>query len=393
MKYKLKYTGTFPTNNDILISCSIFKLKNPYKDFSKYIDGLKMYIEKILLNNMKIIIYYDNSIKDDENFKKIFDLYKTKILFCYYRFRDFIKDGYHKGLFGTFIRLMPIFMHRIKYKCLYVADIDLNNYEVNFNIYYIKKFIETNYNISLYYVIGYENIYFNLYNIPNTNITLHFNLLTKNKYYGSKKIFIDFLNKINNNDKDIEIILNKRKELTHRLNNNIKLTNNDTTMYAYSIDELFFNKYLIPYLIKNEENIGVIYFKNALNKYIYNIIDNNINDIEYEKIYNKIIKKIGYSDKLEYKTYLEKLNHIITYSIGKDNDSIINFYKILKLFVKYILKLYKKFPNKRKNSNEWMKNLLLHKFKTVITQKLLYIEKLDLLKIYNFRDLIKLKSI
>ena len=66
MKYKFKYTGIFPNKNDILISCSIFKLKNLYKDFSKYTIGLNILIETVLLNNMKIIVYYDNSIKDNQ---------------------------------------------------------------------------------------------------------------------------------------------------------------------------------------------------------------------------------------------------------------------------------------------------------------------------------------
>ena len=37
---KLRYFGTPPNNDSVLITCSIFQLKNMYRNLDKYTNGL-----------------------------------------------------------------------------------------------------------------------------------------------------------------------------------------------------------------------------------------------------------------------------------------------------------------------------------------------------------------
>jgi len=425
MKYQFIYTGELPTNNDILISCSIFKLKNMYKKFEKYINGLVNLIYTVLLNNIKLIVYYDDSIKDDIEFNNIFNTYKNKIIFCYYKFNDFIdEDGYHKGLFGTFVRISPIFLKEINYKCLYVSDVDHPIDYYNYIIYSINKFIKSKYNFGVIYKIGYEYNYNNYYSIPNTNISIILNIYTKKKYYNIKTIFINFLQKINNNDKEILDIIKNKVNITndflnkydtgYKTNKQIKYA--DINIFSYGIDELFINREFMPYIIKKEDNnIGVIYVYDNLKYYIHNILDNDIvSDKIYKKIYDNIINNIndisndillmnsnkfkqnrkyyGRYDKYN-KEHLNKLIYIITNSIGNNNDKLSNLYIILKIFIKNIIKLYKKYPNKKINTDKWILNLKLHKHKGLIKNVFNEIIKKDLLKIYSFTKLLNKKTI
>ncbi len=61
---------------------------------------------------------------------------------------------------------------------------------------------------------------------------------------------------------------------------------------------------------------------------------------------------------------------------------------MLKYFIKYIMKLYNKYPNKKENIKLWIINLKLHKYLKI------QIIKNDLLEIYNFNKLLlkKLKK-
>jgi hypothetical protein len=436
MKYKLEYTGIFPTDDDILISCSIFKLKNSYKDFSKYIDGLKLLIDTTISNNMKMIIFYDHSMDSDNDFKQIIDKYKTKILFCSYRFDDIIDDdGYHKGVFGTFVRFMPIFLTEIRYKCLFVSDIDYPIYEIKIHIMYlINKFIGTKYDFNVIYKIGYEYSYNNCYSIPNTTLCVFFNFYSKKKYYEFENIFFDFLNKLNINDDTLLDIINKKIETTDSFykKNDITMTNEnkiikrkDNNMFSYGVDELFLNTIIMPYLIKSKEKMSVIYMYDVLRDYIQNILNNDkIDDSIYKQMYYNIIDKnlIGFSKeddkklmeskkyfkyKMRYsgisynkydkynKEHLNKILYIISQSVGENENRLKNHYQIIQNFIKEVMKMYKKYPNLKKNVHKWILNFKLHKKKGIIRKKEMinYIIKNDLLKFYNFNKLLKKKSI
>ena len=410
MIYDLKYYGNFPTDNTILISCSIFKLKKYYNVIDIYIDGLLKIINTVIKKKYHIIIFFDHSIKNDNKFINIFNKYVIlkNVLFCEYFFKDYIDEyGYHKNIFGMYIRLLPIFIEEIKFKYLYISDIDLTSYERQlFLKINIKKFIKSDYDIAISYKIGYEYKYNDLYNIPNTNIAILSNIYFKSHHKHVEKLLFDFLNKLNNNDIEIKNIIDKKNEIyinfykdkkyVQEKDNNVKLIDKD--LFSYGVDELFTNKYLMPYFIHNKFKIGVFYIYDSLVRYTYNILDINLIPLhELKLFYNNIIENIDIKNKENKKfahiqnPFLNKINYVLTKSGGNTyDDKLINFYIILKRYIKYIQKLLIFYP--KINNERWIKNLLLHKKKGFYRQ--IFSKKFNIrlmkkyIKLYPFDELL-----
>jgi len=418
MKYKLEYFGTYPNNDSILLSCSIFKLKKYYNSIDKYINGLIDLITFVLNYKYHIIIYFDHSIEEDELFKKLYNEYiiNKNILFCKYRFDDFInEEEYHKNIFGMYIRLLPIFTKEIKYKCLYISDIDLivNERKIFLDIQ-MNKFINSKYDIAVDYKIGYEYKYNDLYNIPKTNICVLSNLYFKKHYPNVKKILFKFLNKLNNNDKKIKKIVYDKNDLFVKYFNSKEFIRPnekhstkliDYDLFAYGVDELFTNKYLMKYLLKENISCGVFYLYDSLVKYTYNILNFDTIPIKFvEKLFNKMNKNLNIQQRenLKYKHLenitLNKINYLFTCKKGTPEDIMHRFHKILKRYIKYILVLNKKYLKKENFNNVWLQNLLLHTHKGFYRQLLVEANIIPntfkkYIKIYSLNKLIKIKNI
>ena len=92
-----------------IISTSLFKLHGGgYKDFSNYITGIKLLNDVAKKNGMEVRLFIDNSIyEDDEMMKKLKLMKRVSIIL--YKCNNFITDGHHVGLFGTFVRFFPLF--------------------------------------------------------------------------------------------------------------------------------------------------------------------------------------------------------------------------------------------------------------------------------------------
>ncbi|ATZ80828.1 hypothetical protein BMW23_0782 [Bodo saltans virus] len=402
MSYTLKYNGTFPNNDSIVMSSVFFKLKNMYKSIKIYMEGLERLIKIIKENKYHLILYYDNSVINDNDFLDMYNKYvkDENILFCKYSFPKYQdSDGYHKGTFGTLIRYLPIFSKKIQYKCLYICDVDLTYGELKLYIENcLSLFMESKYKFAALYKIGYEWKYQDLYNIPNTNITILANLMTK-KHLKMKKIFFDFLNKINMNDKELVDIKNKKENIRQEKIKNVKQfathisiddavlnaenIKNDTNLFSYGIDELFVNKYLL-YNILKKHKIGVFYIYDNLDKFQHKIINfESIPDDQLEKYYKKVFGKYNnlilnsiydLNDRTFYiqqrNEHIKKLfNLLISILKGlnfvhKNNnlETLLETTRyILKRFIKYTIKYGEKYPTD--SSNDWINNLLLHKKK------------------------------
>ena len=70
-----EYFGKDPTKDEVIISCSIFKMHSMYRNINKYLDGLQKIIEYICDSsydiNAHMIVYYDHSVEEDEKFIKL----------------------------------------------------------------------------------------------------------------------------------------------------------------------------------------------------------------------------------------------------------------------------------------------------------------------------------
>lgn len=410
-KCKLNYFGTAPTNKSILLTCSIFQLKKMYEHLDTYTRGLDRLIRYATKLKYHILIYFDESIKHNNTFKKILDDNSTNkgVYFCEYRCPDYLNnDTHHRNIFGMYIRLLPIFDKTIKFKCVYISDIDYTDLELLFFIKsHIQQFMDSKYKYACNYKIGYEWKYMSLFNIPNTNVAVLSNLLLK-EHILSPDFLFSFLKKLKNKDKlilDIQNYLielkqeNKKKTIKfgkkirrHEQEAfNIKYTSD---LFSYGLDEYFINKYLIPEL--SYDNIGVFYIYDNLTIYVEQIL-------EYDKIPPEILNNYIMNILGHHSTDLvNSFKKIINISRSPDiNNNITLFEKVKNKYMDETIKFYNKYPQyfKGKNYKDFLCNLLIHK-NNGMNPSLYNIKHIDLsvkkhienLKIYPFIELLKLKD-
>jgi hypothetical protein len=142
-----------------IISCSVFRLINNYKNENMYTEGLHILLDNIenMFPDFYLRIYYDNSvidyktpnkIKNTKNlFQPLFDKLRLhpKVQMMRYEMNEFKYDDiHHKGLVGTIPRLYPLFNteYNKNINLVIVLDIDLKNYELEAtkkNLYNFKK--------------------------------------------------------------------------------------------------------------------------------------------------------------------------------------------------------------------------------------------------------------
>jgi len=158
IEYKyIKFYKEFkePIENYNIISCSIFRLIDNYKNENMYTNGLNLLINKFqtLFPNFYLRIYYDKSVLDyttqnkikntKELYQPLFDKLRRnpKVQMIKYEMPQFIFDEYHhKGLVGTITRLYPLFNteYNKNINTILIADVDmyqfeLDNYLINYN--------------------------------------------------------------------------------------------------------------------------------------------------------------------------------------------------------------------------------------------------------------------
>ena len=124
-----------------LISTCFFLADNYYKDpIQKYFNGLKITIENFYLHFDKSYyfrIYFDNSLLEKihknkivndsiDKIKQLIDSYKKqeRLQLVEYNCKDYKKDKFHFGLFGTIVRFHPLFETGSKTKNIILSDIE-----------------------------------------------------------------------------------------------------------------------------------------------------------------------------------------------------------------------------------------------------------------------------
>lgn len=189
---------------DKIISVCFFRMQTKeYKSSELYINGLQNIINKINKMDWNLRIYYDTSViykkygdkKIQNDIKKnrrvLINGLKTKKCELYrYHFPDFIKNKiYHSGIFGMFVRFMPLFDFEFeKSKAVYISDIDGFYYPRFRNI--INDFIkspkyELLYRSTLCYNLNYygsyiqHDIYFPIASFYISKIKMDHNLFIK----------------------------------------------------------------------------------------------------------------------------------------------------------------------------------------------------------------------
>ena len=322
------------TKKKDIISTSLFKMNNGgYKNFNKYLDGIKKLSEIANNNNLEIRMFIDTSINDDSNIMEYLNKFNNITLILYKCNNFIINNKYHVGLFGTLVRFFPLFNFKNNdSNIVYLSDTDVVESYLISMIRFYNYFKELNNIIENLYII-YRGRYFNnnaLKNkkiIDNNNNIIYLPYCIVPRFVGinkiSKRPFINFFNKLelymNDYTRPNKILTEyyiDKKDLYKRCENNI----------CFGIDEYFLNKILFKYLIRKElpfcynntfDLSQYYYFKhpNYISKNIKNI---NIPLNKYINIFNKKMKEVGL-DKYSYETIDKNI-----YVIDNDNDDLYN---------------------------------------------------------------------
>lgn len=103
-------------NPSLISSFCVFRMPDPYKDESMYINGLNTILDNFDKVMPKAVarIYYDDSVtKKDNKWKFLLDKAKTKdfVQLVHYEFKQFKKPNsfYHEGVFGMIVRYFVLF--------------------------------------------------------------------------------------------------------------------------------------------------------------------------------------------------------------------------------------------------------------------------------------------
>lgn len=233
---------------DIIISISLFKMKEAYRKFPEYITSFLNWFPRIPQKTY-VRMYVDDSVLEDQDFSKIMNLKDGNLEIVQYYCKEFFIEehkskkkvenmsfpkGYHDGTFGTIIRMIPLFEKPPGIKYIWVSDTDMASKV--FSNKFIKVMKEKNvkvfyYSKSCYYKPWSKNIHYPV--IANR-------IIMNSKIELNKGNITRFLNDIlKGKYQDTFDSIKKHYESTFR-------SFEKTKFFPYGFDELFTNKYLYP---------------------------------------------------------------------------------------------------------------------------------------------------
>jgi hypothetical protein len=333
-----------------IISTSLFRMKEGgYKNFSIYLNGIKILSDISKKENLEVRIFIDETIYNDQRTMEFLKKYDN-ITLILYKCPNFLINKHHVGLFGTLVRFFPLFnFPNNDAKVVFLADADTKEYRV---MYLIKlyNFLKKN-KVSKKVYLAYSGRYFHS-NISSNKITnlsendkeeLYLPYCIAQKFFGTKRItkkpFLKFLKKIqlymddNTRPKKIlsDYIITPDKF-------KIKCENN----ICYGIDEYFINKILFKYMLR--KNIPFCYSVsfNLAQFYYFNHPKNMKEDLikipkdEHIKVFNEYMKEFG----LDEYSYDEIDKNVYVDDDEADNESTAT--PFMSSFAKKIIPLLEK---------------------------------------------------
>lgn len=106
-----------------VLSCSLFKMKSAYRDFSKYENHFKNFLERSKkLKGFEVRAYGDDTTKDI--LLKLSEKYDNASVY-HYNCPEFKEGDGHIGIFGMYPRFLPLFEDGLE--VVWVSDIDITD--------------------------------------------------------------------------------------------------------------------------------------------------------------------------------------------------------------------------------------------------------------------------
>lgn len=336
----------FNKKNNI-ISCVLFKMTDGgYKDFNIYISGikkLKLFTQQHL-PDFKIRLFIDNSIYQDKyimNSIKKLNFIQVVLYSCP---NYIIKSNFHVGLFGSLIRLFPMFdFENNDANLVIISDVDtVSIWRAKYIIEYLNKINKL-----------YDNYFIKIGDLAQDIFYRH-NILYKNKiniYSPATKIvsvkklsnslITDFIRELSTSDVKnysyqlIKDSLIKNKKIDSKYVNHKN--------FIYGIDEYFINQHLSKFLF--DENIPFVeYIRwNLFNNIKEAKNDSYMSHDKYKKLmeimfdYILIETKTTNTQKLDFKEKYQIIEKLFS-----NEHSYKNYYLLYKAFL-YLInnQLYK----------------------------------------------------
>ena len=325
------------------LSCSLFKMEKGYKNFDRYIKKLKFVFQLAKSLDYYVVIFIDDSVYGNkeiyDKFKKIID--EKKSIIIKYDCPTFKNDtGYHRGVFGMFVRFFPMFdfpNNNFGNVLVCDADVDLKYYKLidKSFFYMISDFIPKN-KLDLYCVAPSPNY------VRWTNKEGYWilgQLLFSTKRFPAE-IIIKFLNDIlNPESKTYKKII--KKDII------MSIEKQSDPIINYGIDEYFISNILIKTLIKQKYKICISFQYSTIDyilrnsSYLYYLQQNNkpIDKKWISEFYNliKYIDDTLINDNINLSDYLFIRSKIY----DNANNYLPSLYEYCKKFIKYIEECYK----------------------------------------------------
>lgn len=306
---------------EVCIVVSVFKMANPYREFSKYTSKFDKWVNRIPRSAF-VRMYLDDSVLNEPEVQKYFDEKYDKLEIIHFTAPDFLEeDGiHHDGTFGTITRMLPFYDKELKAKYVWSNDLDLLQYSVSYN--YIEDLKRSKSVLSYWTAAFYDRSWSGDNEFP---IGIGHLIINKDELKLNEEDFYQYLKEVLNGDYEERknAIFNARKDRPRR-----KLVN--PKYFIYGFDELFVNLYLNPIFLKYRRityiNMSLYQMKNYTPKYT-----------EYEKV--EYVDSLNYRkpEKKLFDQYM-KINDIIYNKILKDKvknpDSVI-FNQCMSIYKKY----------------------------------------------------------
>lgn len=303
-------------NKKILICSSVFKMKKAYKESNIYQKGVMTILKQLdkVYKKMGIVyrIYHDESIRDDKKWIRVIDeaLKREYCELVEYTVPQF-KDGvFHKGIFGMFMRFLPLFTGPKDWEIYECADIDnkiplslLQQFIKDKSIFYFKT-------TPCNYLIQHNRIP----TLKTSRRIIGSTFMSKVQF--DEKLFSDFIEDIYNKGPKYQYFVdNISKTTTPYFKNKYNLKEDKEHGMIYGVDEFFLNDVLLRYII--EHKIPYVYTI-LIDNYVsglYDILEKNDNfktlSGNKKKYYVNFCKKVLKNDYDDSKSVYENFKKII----------------------------------------------------------------------------------